>query len=57
MAKPFGKFSADFLKTQRTKDFLNELSAMKKIIATDLVIVINGGDNSGTWMHEGKQFS
>lgn len=51
MAKAFGKLPADFLKTKRTKEFLKELSAMKKIIASDLVQVVNG-DNGGTWMHE-----
>lgn len=52
MAKPFGKLPADFLKTQRTKDFIAELTAMKNIIATDLVIVKNGGSDFGSWMHE-----
>lgn len=52
MAKPFGKLPADFLKTQRTKDFITELTAMKNIIATDLVIVKNGGSDFGSWMQE-----
>ena len=51
MAKAFGKLPADFLKTKRTKEFIKELAAMKKIIASDLVQVVNG-DNGGTWMHE-----
>lgn len=52
MGKAFGKQPVDFLKTQRVKDFIDELSGMKKIIPTDLVVVINGGDEYGTWMHE-----
>lgn len=52
MAAPFGKLPSDFLKTQRTKEFISELATMKKIIVTDLVRVINGGNNRGTWMHE-----
>lgn len=52
MAKPFMKLPADFVKTQRTQDFIKELSAMKKIIPTDLVKVVNGGSNFGTWFHE-----
>lgn len=57
MAKPFGKLPADFLKTQRTKDFIAELTAMKNIIATDLVIVKNGGSDFGSWMHKIVQSS
>lgn len=52
MAKAFGKLPADFLKTKRTKEFIKELSVMKKIITADLVQVVQGGDIQGTWMHE-----
>ncbi len=52
MAKPFGKSPNHFLRTQTTKDFINELSALRKCNPTDLVKVINGGNNFGTWMHE-----
>lgn len=52
MAKAFGKKPADFLKSQSTKEFISVLSASLKIEATDLVVVKNGGDNFGTWMHE-----
>lgn len=52
MAKAFGKQPRDFLKTQPTKDFIKVLSAKTGILATDLVKVINGGQNFGTWLHE-----
>lgn len=52
MAKAFGKKPSDFLKTQSTKEFIEVLSASKKIEPTDLVKVTNGGENFGTWMHE-----
>lgn len=51
MAKAFGKRPTDFLKSQQTKDFIEELSAVRKIVASDLVKVVNG-NNGGTWMHE-----
>lgn len=51
MAKPFGKQAKDWLKTQSTKDFIQTLSEVKKILPSDLVQVING-DKGGTWMHE-----
>ena len=52
MAKNFGKTPKDFLKTQSTKEFIERLSSRKKILLTDLVIVRNGGNGNGTWMHE-----
>ena len=52
MAAPFGKLPANFLNTQRTKEFINELATIRKTIVTDLVRVINGGKSYGTWMHE-----
>ena len=51
MAKAFGKRPPDFLKTKQTKEFLKELSGVRKIVPSDLVKVVNG-DNGGTWMHE-----
>lgn len=51
MAKPFGKKAVDFLKLQQTKEFLQELSEVKKITSTELVQVTHG-NNGGTWMHE-----
>ncbi len=52
MAKLFGKSPNHFLRTQTTKEFIDELSALRKCNPTDLVKVINGGNNFGTWMHE-----
>ena len=52
MAKPFGKKAVDFLKSQSTKDFIDELTKVRKITLTDLVQVKKGGSTPGTWMHK-----
>jgi len=53
MAKPFGKLPKDWLSNKSTKEFLSTLSAVRGIILTDLVEIIQGGnDKQGTWMHE-----
>lgn len=52
MAKPFGKYATHWLQNQSTRAFLEELSALRNLKATDLVLVRNGGDDYGTWMHE-----
>lgn len=52
MANKFGKQAKDWLKTQQTKEFLKSLSDRRKILSSDLVQVIKGGTNQGTWMHE-----
>lgn len=52
MAKPFGKRSNDFLSSKSTKELICSLSIKTGISATDLVIVNQGGNNQGTWMHE-----
>lgn len=52
MARVFGKFPKDFLKTQQTKEFISALTSRTKIPLADLLIVKNGGENNGTWMHE-----
>lgn len=52
MARVFGKFPKDFLKTQQTKDFINALAKRTKIPLTDLLTVRHGGEDNGTWMHE-----
>lgn len=51
MAKPFGKKATDFLKTAQTKEFITQLSEVKKINSSDLVKV-RYGNNGGTWLHE-----
>ena len=52
MCKPFGKTSKDWLVNKSTREFLNTLSAVRRIPLTDLVVVYQGGTNQGTWMHE-----
>lgn len=52
MAKPFGKRCNDFLSTKQTNELINSLSAKTGISATGLVIVNQGGNNQGTWLHE-----
>ena len=53
MAKPFGKVSKDWIKTQSAKEFLYLLGEGRKIPSVDLLKVIKGGNgDQGTWMHE-----
>lgn len=54
MAKKFGKTTKDWLRTNTTKEFINELSSVRHILPTDLVKVVQGGtpELQGTWMHE-----
>ncbi|MDD6210524.1 MAG: phage antirepressor KilAC domain-containing protein [Bacteroidales bacterium] len=52
MSAPFGKAPKDWLRTQQSNDYLNELSKVKKCPLADLVSVTKGGNNPGTWMHE-----
>ncbi|MBD5302376.1 MAG: phage antirepressor protein [Bacteroides sp.] len=52
MAKPFGKRPNDFLSAKSTQELICSLSAKTGIPATALVIVNQGGNNQGTWLHE-----
>ena len=53
MAKPFGKFTKDWLTNKSTKEFLSTLSTVRTIPLTGLVEVKQGGNGEqGTWMHE-----
>lgn len=52
MAKSFGKRTPDWLRTEQTQEFIEELSKVRKCVLADLVVVRNGGNNPGTWMHE-----
>ena len=52
MAKAFGKAPKDYLKTQSANDLIEAVSARTNVLPTDLVTVINGGANYGTWMEE-----
>lgn len=52
MAKSFNKRPNDFLILKSTNELTNSLSAKTGIPVTGLVIVNQGGNNQGTWMHE-----
>lgn len=52
MGKRFGKTPKDYLRTQIADELTSALSSRLKCLVTDLVQVINGGNNRGTWMHE-----
>lgn len=52
MAKPFGKSARGWLRNQQAEEFINELAALRNCNANDLVVVRNGGNDFGTWMHE-----
>lgn len=53
MAKPFGKQPSDWTKTKSAQEFISSLSAVRKIVVTDLIHVKQGGNTiQGTWMHE-----
>ena len=53
MAKPFGKQPSDWTKTKSAQEFISSLSAVRKIVVTDLIHIKQGGNTiQGTWMHE-----
>lgn len=52
MAKPFNTKPANWMRTDQFNAFINALSASHNCTPAELVIVINGGSNFGTWMHE-----
>lgn len=52
MAKSFGKTTKDWLRTCQAKEFISSLSSVRQICLTELVAVVQGGNNQGTWMHE-----
>lgn len=53
MCKTGGKAWHGYERNQRTKDFLQELSADLKVPIADLVDCKNGGnDHQGTWVHQ-----
>ena len=51
MARPFGKKSGDWLRTDETKDYLQKLSVAQKCVTADLLEVRQGGtpDKQGAW--------
>lgn len=57
MAKPFGKLPHEWLRLPSTKEFINELTNVRKSLNVDFQAVITkrGGINpneGGTWLHE-----
>lgn len=52
MARPFNKTPKDYLRTQSSQDFIDALSKRQNCLLTDLVQVMKGGNNAGTWLHE-----
>lgn len=52
MSRHFNKMPKDYLKTKNAKDLINAISSRTNVLLTDLVTVVKGGNNSGTWMHE-----
>lgn len=52
MARPFDKTPKDWLRTDQSDRLITALASRQKCHLTDLVKVINGGINNGTWMHE-----
>jgi hypothetical protein len=56
MGRATGKRPSGWLRNQQTKDYLNHVintrSANSHIGLDDLVVVVKGGTEQGTWMHE-----
>lgn len=55
MAKPFSKFTKDWMVLKSTESFLIELSSVRRIPLSQLVVIQKGNSssfNQGTWMHE-----
>ena len=55
MAKPFGKTTKDWLRTQQSQEFISSLPTVRQICLTELVKIKQGGNDKnaqGTWMHE-----
>lgn len=51
MAKPFGKFPADFLRLDQTKQFIEVLNE-KSTMGIPIVKTTNGGSSPGSWAHQ-----
>lgn len=54
MAKPFGKFPADWLRQKSTKEYVEAVASETQIPISQLVITKKGNDGTeqGTWMHK-----
>ena len=49
MAKPFEKNAGHWMRNQSSRDFIDELIALRNCKGSDLVVIENG---VGAWMHE-----
>lgn len=52
MAKSFDKRPIDWLRSEPTKRFIDELIKVRNLHFDHLIITQQGGANPGTWMHE-----
>ncbi len=52
MAKQFNKRPVDWLRFGQSKEFIDTISRVRNHTLADLVKVVKGGANPGTWMHE-----
>ena len=52
IGKAFGKLPKDYLKTEQTKRYFEALKSQKEYSTLELVRVVRGGRNSGTWFHQ-----
>jgi len=52
MAKSFGKTPKDWLRTEQSDTLIHAIASGQKCLVADIVRVVNGGNNPGTWMQE-----
>jgi len=52
MAKPFCTKPSDWTRTEQAQRMIHALATSHNCELNDLVFVVNGGSNPGTWMHE-----
>jgi phage regulatory protein, rha family len=54
MAKPFGKFPKDWIKTKQAEELIASVSSNRNILPFELVHVVQGSPETGggTWLHE-----
>lgn len=51
MGKAFGKLPKDFLRSEQTQSFIDAISRKENCPNGNVVKVVQGGSNQGTWMH------
>lgn len=52
MAKPFDKLPKDFTKGKQAWNFIQALARKENCPTEQIIQVVNGGNNYGTWMHQ-----